>query len=433
MRIYDIIKKKRDKKELSKEEIRFFIDGIVKGEIPDYQTSALLMAIYFNGMSDAETAELTFAIRDSGEKLVLNEISGIKADKHSTGGVGDKTSLVVMPIVASLGIKVAKMSGRGLGHTGGTVDKLEAIDGFKTEIDNAEFAKIVNENGIAIIGQTKTLAPADKILYSLRDVTATIDSIPLIASSIMGKKLTADDDVIVLDVKTGSGAFMQSEKDAVKLAKTMVEIGKRAGKKIVALITDMSKPLGNSIGNSLEVIEAIETLNGNGEKDLLELSLNLSAHILRLSGKGDFDTCLSMAKTAIEDKSALNTFIKMVKAQGGNVEQIIDTNKFKKAKYTKDVLIDKDGYIVSVDAEKYGLASLILGAGRNKKEDKIDLSAGIILHAKTGDKVKRGQVLATMYTSNPTTFEKAEEILLSATDIKTEQKTIEKLIKKVIE
>ena len=421
MRMYDIIKKKRDGQELSAEEIRWFVDGYSKGDIPDYQAAALCMAIYFKDMTIRETTDLTLAVRDSGEKLDFSAVNGIRVDKHSTGGVGDKTSFVVAPIVASLGIKVAKMSGRGLGHTGGTVDKLESIDGFKTTLSEEDFIKQVNEIGIAIIGQSKQLAPADKKLYALRDVTATVDSMPLIASSIMGKKLAADDDCIVLDVKTGSGSFMKSIEDSKKLASIMVDIGKRSGKKMTALITDMDRPLGNAIGNSLEVIEAIETLKGNGPKDLYDLSIALSANMLYLAGKGEYSRCEEMAKMSISDGTALAKLTEMVKAQGGNGDYIVNTDNFKKAGYTYSVLSETEGYIQGVNAEEYGLASLNLGAGRSKIEDKIDYTAGIILKKKTGDFVQKGEEIATLYANDEKLFERSKEIILNATEIGKEK------------
>ena len=351
MRMYDIIKKKRDGGELSAEEIKYFIKGVTDGSIPDYQISALCMAIYFKGMTVKETSELTFAVRDSGDKLDFSQIDGIRVDKHSTGGVGDKTSLVVAPIVASLGIKVAKMSGRGLGHTGGTIDKLEAIEGFKTTLSDADFMKQVNDLGFAIVGQSKQFAPADKKLYALRDVTATVDSMPLIAASIMGKKLAADDDCIVLDVKTGSGSFMKSVQDSKALAKLMVDIGKNAGKKMVALITNMDRPLGYAIGNSLEVIEAVETLQGHGPDDFTEVCMTLAGNMLSLAGKGTVKECTEMAKRAVADGSALAKFIEVVKAQGGNYKLIENTDKFKKAKYSHTVKANKRGYICKADTE----------------------------------------------------------------------------------
>ena len=417
MRVYDVIKKKRDGNSLSKEEIDFFIEGYVKGEIPDYQASAFCMAIYFKGMSLEETTNLTLAIRNSGEVLDFSAVNGIRADKHSTGGVGDKTSLVVAPIVASLGVKVAKMSGRGLGHTGGTVDKLESIPNFNVSLNKEEFIKIVNEVGVCIVGQSADLAPADKKLYALRDVTATVDSMPLIASSIMGKKLAADDDCIVLDVKTGSGSFMKSLEDSKALAEIMVGIGKKAGKKTVALITDMDIPLGRAIGNALEVKEAIETLKGNGEKDFLEVCIALATEMLFLAGKGDRKTCEALAYKAIENGSALQTFKDMIKAQGG-LEKVVDnTTLLGEAKYSHEVKSPKEGYITRVNTEGYGLSALNLGAGRNKVGDSIDYTAGIILNSKTGDFVKKGQVIAKLFASDKSLFAKAEEILLSSTVI----------------
>ena len=433
MRMYDLIQKKRDGGVLSEQEIRWFIEGYSKGDIPDYQMAALCMALYFRGMNLEETAALTFAIRDSGDKLDFSEINGLRVDKHSTGGVGDKTSLVVTPIVASLGVKVAKMSGRGLGHTGGTIDKLEAIPGFRTDIPVDEFKKIVNEIGIAIVGQTATLAPADKLLYALRDVTATVDSLPLIVSSIMGKKLAADDDCIVLDVKTGSGSFMKTLEKSRELAEWMVEIGKRAGKRVRALITDMDRPLGNAIGNSLEVIEAIETLKGNGPADLTELCIALSAHILVLAEKGTYEECEKMAKNAITTGAGLQTFAKMVQAQGGNSEWIFHPENFPKAKFSKTVLSRESGYIASVDTEGYGVASLLLGAGRNTKEDVIDFSAGIYLTAKTGDFVKQGEPIATLYSDKENGFAGAEERLLNATIISKEAPPKMPLVLDVVE
>ncbi len=415
MRMYDLIQKKRDGNALTDAEIRWFIEGYSKGEIPDYQVSALCMAIYFRGMTLEETTALTFAVRDSGERLDFSDIHGLRVDKHSTGGVGDKTSLVVAPIVASCGVKVAKMSGRGLGHTGGTIDKLEAIAGFRTDIPVDEFKKIVNEVGIAIVGQNATLAPADKLLYALRDVTATVDSLPLIVSSIMGKKLAADDDCIVLDVKTGSGSFMKTLEKSRELAEWMVEIGKRAGKRMRALITDMGTPLGYAIGNSLEVIEAIETLQGKGPDDLTELCIVLSAHILTLAEKGNYEECEKLARDAISSGAGLQTLATMVKAQGGDPEWIFDVGKFPKAAYSRTVAAPEDGYVFSVDTEGYGVASLLLGAGRNTKEDVINPAAGIYLKAKLGDFVKAGDPIAVLYTGDEARFAAAEKRLLQAT------------------
>ena len=415
MRMYDIIQKKRDGGVLSAAEIAWFIDGYVKGEIPDYQASALCMAIYFRGMNLEETTALTFAVRDSGERLDFSDIHGLRVDKHSTGGVGDKTSLIVAPIVASLGVKVAKMSGRGLGHTGGTIDKLEAIPGFCTDLPVEKFKKIVNETGIAIVGQTASLAPADKLLYALRDVTATVDSLPLIVSSIMGKKLAADDDCIVLDVKTGSGSFMKTKEASRQLAEWMVEIGKRAGKRMRALITDMDRPLGHAIGNSLEVIEAIEILQGKGPADLTEICIALSSHILELAEKGNYAECEQMVRDAITNGQALKTLAEMVRAQGGDEECIYHPEKFPTAAFSYEVKADQDGYIVGVDTENYGVTSLLLGAGRNTKEDVIDPAAGIYLHKKTGDFVRKGDVIATLYAEKESYFAAAEKRLLEAT------------------
>ena len=433
MRPYDIIKKKRDGLELTDAEIRTFISGYVAGDIPDYQAAALCMAIYFRGMTPAETASLTLAIRDSGDTLHFEGIHGLRVDKHSTGGVGDKTSLAVAPIVAALGVKVAKMSGRGLGHTGGTVDKLEAIPGFRTDLTTAEFEAIVNEVGIAIVGQSADLAPADKLLYALRDVTATVDSLPLIASSIMGKKLAADDDCILLDVKTGSGAFMKSETDSRALAEAMVDIGRRAGKRVRALITDMDRPLGNAIGNSLEVVEAIETLRGNGPADFTELCIALATHMLVISDRGDEATCEADVRRVMADGSALATLAAMVKAQGGDAELIYHPEKFPAAPYSREVLSPADGYITSVDCEGYGTAALLLGAGRNRKEDVIDPAAGIILHAKTGDFAKAGQPIATLYTSKAELLDAAEAKLLTSTSIGRDKPVAHPLIMSVVE
>ncbi len=433
MRMYDIIRKKRDGGTLTEKEIAWFIQNYVEGNIPDYQVSALCMAIYFQGMSVEETTALTFAVRDSGERLDFSGIDGLRVDKHSTGGVGDKTSLVVAPIVASLGVKVAKMSGRGLGHTGGTVDKLEAIPGFKTSLPVEEFKEIVNRVGIAIVGQNAELAPADKLLYALRDVTATVDSLPLIVSSIMGKKLAADDDCIVLDVKTGSGSFMKTLEKSRELAAQMVEIGKRAGKRMRALITDMDTPLGFAIGNSLEVVEAIHTLQGKGPKDLETLCIALAANILYLAEKGDYAACESMAKEAIDSGKALQTFADMVEAQGGNKAWILQPELFPEAKYSMEVKAENEGYITQTDAESYGVASLLLGAGRNTKEDVIDFTAGIVLCAKRGDYIKKGDTLAVLYSGKESGFAAAKERLLAATRIEKEAPAEIPLILDVVE
>lgn len=414
MRMYDIIRNKRDGKKLSKEEIDFFIEGATSGFIPDYQISALLMAIFINGMDREETLNLTMAIARSGETVDLSGIDGIKADKHSTGGVGDKTSLIVAPIVASFGVKVAKMSGRGLGHTGGTIDKLESIEGYRTSVSENEFIEIANKTGCSIIGQSANLAPADKKLYALRDVTATVDCLPLIVSSIMGKKLAVGADVIVLDVKTGSGAFLKTLDETVKLAEAMVAVGKDAGKRITGLITDMDIPLGYAVGNSIEVIEAIETLKGNGPADLVEVCVALSAEMLYLADLGTQSDCYGMANQALQNGSAYNKFIEMVETHGGTIECVKDTSLFRRARFEKEVLSTEDGYIGSMDTEKLGVASLLLGAGRLKKEDPINHAAGIILKKKTGDYVKREEAIAMLYADDETLFESAERELNAA-------------------
>ncbi len=417
MRMYDIIKKKRDGAELSDAEIREMVRGYVSGEIPDYQFSALCMAIYFNGMTINETTSLTLAMRDSGSKMDFSGIRGVRVDKHSTGGVGDKTSLIVAPVVASFGVKVAKISGRGLGHTGGTIDKLESIPGFRTDLSFRQFESVVNEIGLAIIGQSDGVAPADKKIYALRDVTATVDSIPLIASSIMSKKLAADDDCILLDVKTGNGAFAKSLEKSRELAEIMIGIGKKAGKKMRALITDMDVPLGCAIGNSLEIEEAIRTLRGNGPSDLTELCVELSAHMLALVGLGSVAECRKKALSALSDGSAYNRFCLMVERQGGDVLFVENPEKFRKAQFAYDVKAERDGYICGVDTERYGEASLILGAGRKTKEDVIDHSSGIILHRKIGDLVTKGDVIATLYTDKRDASASAAKKISDATVI----------------
>lgn len=432
MRMYDIIHKKRNGGELSEKEIKFFVNGYTDGSIPDYQASALCMAIYFRGMSADETAALTLAMADSGDRIDLSGIDGFTVDKHSTGGVGDKTSLIVAPIVAANGGKVAKMSGRGLGHTGGTVDKLESIPGFRTSLTPDEFIKQVNDIGICIVGQTGELAPADKKLYALRDVTATVESIPLIASSIMSKKLAAGSQGIVLDVKTGSGAFMKTVEDSERLAEEMVSIGKAADRKVTALITDMDIPLGASVGNSLEVIEAIKTLKGEGEKNLTEVCLSLAAQMLCMVTGRDDMVCRKMAKKSIEDGSALNKLREMITAQGGNADVIDNSGAFKQPKFYVDIISERDGYISHTDAERVGIASVILGAGREKKGDPIDPSAGIILKKKTGDFVSKGDVLATFYTDDETRIDVAKREFLDALIFGNEKPSKQKLIYKII-
>ncbi len=433
MRMYDIIKRKRDGEELTDDEIRFFIKGCTEGSIPDYQAAALLMAIWFRGMSTRETVTLTLAIRDSGETLTLPSFKGLRVDKHSTGGVGDKTSLVIAPVVAALGLPVAKMSGRGLGHTGGTVDKLEAFEGLSTSLSPSVFAETVKRCGISIVGQSATLAPADKLLYALRDVTATVDSLPLIASSIMGKKLAANDDCIVLDVKVGSGAFLKTEQEARDLAQLMVNIGERAGKRMCALITDMDAPLGNAVGNSLEVIEAIETLSGKGPDDLNRLCTALAGHMLTLAGKGSYENCTEKVSRVLQSGEALQKLADMVEAQGGDPAWVHDTARFPSAKHSCTVTAEADGYIARVDAEAYGRAALVLGAGRNTKDDVIDMTAGIRIHKKTGAHVEKGEPIATLYTTaKPQMLKTAAEILADATQITREQPTPRPLIIDVI-
>ena len=430
--MYDIIHKKRNGGELSEEEIRFFIEGYTDESIPDYQAAALCMAVYFRGMTPKETSILTLAMAESGDQIDLGGIEGFTVDKHSTGGVGDKTSLIVVPIVASCGGKVAKMSGRGLGHTGGTVDKLESIPGFRTELNPDDFIKQVNGIGLCIVGQTGELAPADKKLYALRDVTATVESIPLIASSIMSKKLAAGSKGIVLDVKTGSGAFMKTVEESENLAKEMVAIGKSAGRSVTAVITNMDIPLGDSVGNSLEVIEAIKTLKGEGESDLTEVCLTLAAQMLSMVTGEDEKTCYSMAKGAIDNGLAINKLREMISAQGGNANVVDDYSLFKQPKYTAEIFSECDGYIEHTDTEKIGIASVILGAGREKKGDPIDPSAGIVLKKKTGDYVKKGEPLAVFYTDDEGKIEGAKQEFLDAFTFGNERTQPQNLIYKII-
>jgi len=411
MRMYEIIEKKRDGNELSYEELSFFIEGYCNNKIPDYQASALLMAIFLKGLNEKETSDLTIIMANSGDKIDLSEIPGIKVDKHSTGGVGDKTTLVVGPIVAACGVPVAKMSGRGLGHTGGTIDKLEAIPGFRTNIDIQEFILNVKAIGISIAGQTGNLAPADKKLYALRDVTATVDNISLIASSIMSKKLASGADSIVLDVKTGSGAFMKTTEEAVMLANVMVRIGERVGKHTSAIITDMDIPLGKAIGNSLEVMEAIDTLKGKGPKDLENVCIELSARMLEAAQRGSLDECRNMASNSLNDGSALRKFRQMLRAQTGNPKIIDDYELFGIPKYVFEYRSDKKGYIESMKTDSLGIASMLLGAGRETKESTIDHTAGIVLEKKTGDAIEEGDVIARLYSNDEEKVKKACEVL----------------------
>lgn len=414
MRCYDLIKKKRDGGTLTEGEIRFLVQGYVDGRIPDYQMAALLMAIYFRGMEDEETAVLTDAMAGSGDVVDLGQIPGVKVDKHSTGGVGDKTTLIVAPIVAACGVKVAKMSGRGLGHTGGTVDKLESIPGVRTAFTREEFFDIVRKAGLAVAGQSGNLAPADKKLYALRDVTATVESIPLIAASIMSKKLAAGSDCILLDVKTGSGAFMKTLEDAVSLAEKMVAIGTHRGKRTMALITNMDSPLGNQIGNTLEVLEAVQTLKGQGPGDLAQVCLNLAGNMLYLAEKGSREECMRLALEAIRTGAALEKLVDMVSAQGGAAKLIYEPERLPKAAFTREVRANCAGYLVHMDAEECGRASCLLGAGRMTKEDAIDYGAGITLHRKMGDYVEAGEAICTLHADSEDLFPEAEQVFLKA-------------------
>ncbi len=400
MRMVDIIEKKRDGKELTTQEINFFIEGYTKGDIPDYQASALCMAIYFQDMTDRERADLTSAMVDSGETIDLSDIDGIKVDKHSTGGVGDTTTLVLAPLVASLGIPVAKMSGRGLGHTGGTIDKLESIAGFHVELTREQFVDLVNRDKVAVVGQSGNLTPADKKLYALRDVTGTVNSIPLIASSIMSKKIAAGADAIVLDVKVGEGAFMKTKEDAEELAHAMVRIGNHVGRNTIAIISDMSQPLGFAIGNALEVKEAIETLQGKGPKDLTELVLTLGSQMVILAKKAKTqEEARKMLLSSIQSGKAIAKFKEFIANQGGDTSIIDDTNKLPQAKYKIELPAQKSGIISKMIANEIGVASMILGAGRATKEDVIDPAVGIVLHKKVGDNVAQGESLLTIYSN----------------------------------
>ncbi len=415
MYMVELIEKKRDGEELSQKEIAFMISGYLSGEITDYQMAAILMAIYFRGMTPRETVDLTMAMAHSGDMLDLSTIEGIKVDKHSTGGVGDKTSLVLAPMVAALGVPVAKMSGRGLGHTGGTIDKLESFSGFNTSISTDQFVKNVNQIKLAIMGQTANLAPADKALYALRDVTATVDNMPLIASSIMSKKLAAGADAIVLDVKTGSGAFMKSEENAIALAKAMVSIGNLAGKKTIAIISDMDQPLGYYVGNALEVKEAIDTLNGEGPEDLMELCLTLGSYMLLCANKADtVEDAREMLQNTITSKTALDKLAEFVAAQGGDNRAVYDTDLLPKAKIEEELVSIEEGYVAKIICDKVGVASLMLGGGRQTKESEIDLAVGIKLHKKVGDYVKIGESLATIYGNDAIKVKEAKQCMLDA-------------------
>jgi len=433
MRIVDLINKKKHGESLTKEEIEFFIFGYTKGELPDYQVSALLMAIYFKGMEDREIADLTDAMVRSGDTVDLSKIEGIKVDKHSTGGVGDKISLIVIPLVASTGVPVAKMSGRGLGHTGGTIDKLEAIEGFKVELSNEEFISNVNTHKMAIVGQSGNLTPADKKLYALRDVTGTIDSIPLIASSIMSKKIAAGSDAIVLDVKVGSGAFMKTLEDARELATTMVGIGNSLGRRTVAVITNMDQPLGHEIGNANEVKEAIEVLSGHGAEDETEVALTIASYMAVLGGAFDNrDDARKHFEKIIASGEAIELLKKFVEIQGGNSDVITHPEKLPQAKNHIEVKSDIEGYVAGFDSEKIGISAMMLGAGRRKKEDNIDYSAGITLKKKLGTYVNLGDVLCVLHTNLDDVFE-AEKVVRSAFVISGHKPEPVKYIYEIIE
>ena len=412
MRMYDIIAKKRDGGTLNREELSFAVNGYVAGDVPDYQMSALLMAIYLRGMTDEETAVLTDVMARSGDMVDLSAIAGIKADKHSTGGVGDKTTLVIAPIVAACGVKIAKMSGRGLGHTGGTIDKMEAVPGTRTSLTQEEFFKQVNEIGISVIGQSGKIAAADKKIYALRDVTATVGCIPLIASSIMSKKLAAGSDAILLDVTMGDGAFMKDLDSALELARQMVAIGTAHGRRVAALITDMDKPLGRNIGNSLEVAESMAVLQGKGPADLTEVCLQLAGNMLVLAGKGDMPACRKLAESVIADGSAFEKCCQMFAAQGGDISVLRDADKFRKAKFSYELTN----------------ASVLLGAGRIKKEDSIDFAAGITMHKKLGDHVSAGESICTLYADDEALFAPAEEMYRGGLVIRDEKPVLPPLI-----
>ena len=417
MRMYDIILKKRANLPLSDKEIRFVIDGYVKGEIPDYQVSALLMTIVFNGMNARELGTLTLAMAQSGNMVDLSNIDGITVDKHSTGGVGDKTTLIIAPLVAACGGKVAKMSGRGLGHTGGTIDKMESIPNLKVSLEQDAFIDQVNKIGLAVIGQSEGLAPADKKLYALRDVTGTVDSIPLIASSVMSKKLASGAQAILLDVKVGSGAFMKNIEDARELAKAMVDIGKKNGRSVKAILTDMDRPLGHAIGNALEIREVINTLKGNGPEDLSHECVIMAAHMLVLSHICDYEAALNRVQQALDSGTALERLRLMIEAQGGDSRVIDDESVLEIGKFTYDVTSPQDGYITRMNTERCGIASVMLGAGRTVKDGPIDYSAGIVMHKKTGDSVTVGESIATLYASDESLLNNAAQTYLEAITI----------------
>lgn len=424
MRMYDVILKKRQGIELTDSELQWLIHGYVAGDIPDYQMSAFLMAVIFKGMTPKELGAFTMAMAHSGDMVDLSAIKGIKVDKHSTGGVGDKTTLVIASLVAACGGVVAKMSGRGLGHTGGTIDKMESIPGLRTELSEEEFRNQVNNIGVAVIGQSSNIAPADKKIYALRDVTATVDSIPLIASSIMSKKLASGADAILLDVKVGSGAFMKTIDNARLLAQAMVDIGNANGRIVKAVITDMDRPLGQAIGNALEIAEVIQTLKGRGPQDLTHECLVMATHLLVMSEKGDYDNCYSMVQTALQNGAGLAKLRELIVAQGGKGQVVDDTSLLGSARFTYDIRASKAGYIAHMNTEDCGIASVMLGAGRIVKDGPIDMTAGIVMHKKTGDAVVAGDVLATLYANDESLFEGAEKAYVQALTIGTEASTI---------
>ena len=433
MRMYDLILKKKQGKELNTEEINWMIKEFTEGRIPDYQMSAMTMAICFQGMDKRETFDLTMAMRDSGDVLDLSRIDGIKVDKHSTGGVGDKVSLVLTPIVASLGVPVAKKSGRGLGHTGGTIDKLESFSGFSTEISEEKFIDSVNTIGIAIAGQTANLAPADKKLYALRDVTATVDQMSLIASSIMSKKLASGADAIVLDVKTGNGAFMQKEEDAIALAKAMVDIGNRAGKQTVAVITDMDEPLGNAVGNALEIKEVIDALHGDGPEDLMEVVYALGTQMLLLAKRAeDEEIARNLITESIQERKALKKFAEFIENQGGNREEILHPDMLPKARYVIPVLAEEEGCIERILAQDIGIACMTLGGGRENKESTIDHGVGIILTKKISDTVKKGETLALIHANSKEKAVLASNLVKNAYQIAKEPAKKAPMVKCII-
>ena len=432
-RFVDLIQKKKSGETLTKEEIDFMITDYVAGKIPDYQMSAMLMAIYFNGMENEELAAFTLAMLDSGDLVDLSPIEGIKVDKHSTGGVGDKTTLIIGPIVAACGVPVAKMSGRGLGFTGGTLDKLESISGFRIDLSAEEFFETVKKTGISVIGQTGNLAPADKLLYALRDVTATVDSIPLIAASVMSKKLAAGSDKIVLDVTTGSGAFMKNTRDAKKLAKHMVAIGNHAGKETVAILTGMEEPLGFAIGNNMEVKEAIEVLKGDGPEDVKEVSVALAGMMLSLGLENvSHSQGKRMAKKALSSGQAFEKFKEMVQAQGGDIRYVEHPEFFERDAFEGEVLAAEDGFLSGMDTEKIGVAAGLLGAGRETKDSVIDMSAGIYLKKKIGDIVKKGEPIAICYAGTKEKLNRGMAMFESSIRYSKEAPRIPKLIVDII-